>query len=188
MAEDSSGYPDCRPEYYAAFNRVIAAGTKPETQLEIVTPVISMRKSEIVRRGLELGAPFEAPGRAIKGRMRRAAYAIVAPCACGLSKRLGSKTPYLMPAALNTAGTPRRSWFVEIDIAEIVRNALLKIGECCVIPSPAGIPASPGLQWAPRFRGGQVSEGGAATQRSRRISMPDTTSLCPLIFEYIGLS
>ena len=59
VAEDSSGYPDCRPEYYAAFNRVIAAGTKPETQLEIVTPVIHMRKSEIVRRGRELGAPFE---------------------------------------------------------------------------------------------------------------------------------
>jgi 7-cyano-7-deazaguanine synthase len=58
VAEDSSGYPDCRPEYYAAFNRVIAAGTKPETQLEIVTPVIHMRKSEIVRRGQELGAPF----------------------------------------------------------------------------------------------------------------------------------
>lgn len=59
VAEDSSGYPDCRPEYYAAFNRVIAAGTKPGTQLEIVTPVIHMRKSEIVRRGRELGAPFE---------------------------------------------------------------------------------------------------------------------------------
>lgn len=59
VAEDSSGYPDCRPEYYAAFNRVIALGTKPETQLEIVTPVIHMRKSEIVRRGRELGAPFE---------------------------------------------------------------------------------------------------------------------------------
>jgi len=58
VAEDSSGYPDCRPEYYEAFNRVIAAGTKPETQLEIVTPVIHMRKSEIVRRGAELGAPI----------------------------------------------------------------------------------------------------------------------------------
>ena len=58
VAEDSSGYPDCRPEYYAAFNRVITEGTKPETQLEIVTPVICMRKSEIVRRGLEMGAPF----------------------------------------------------------------------------------------------------------------------------------
>ena len=58
VAEDSSGYPDCRPEYYAAFDRVIAAGTKPDTHLEIVTPVIQMRKSEIVRRGRELGAPF----------------------------------------------------------------------------------------------------------------------------------
>jgi 7-cyano-7-deazaguanine synthase len=59
VAEDSSGYPDCRPEYYEAFNRVIVAGTKPETELEIVTPVIHMRKSEIVRRGVDLGAPFE---------------------------------------------------------------------------------------------------------------------------------
>ncbi len=59
VAEDSSGYPDCRPEYYEAFNRVICAGTRPDTKLEIVTPVIHMRKSEIVRRGLELGAPFE---------------------------------------------------------------------------------------------------------------------------------
>ena len=59
VAEDSSGYPDCRPEYYEAFNRVIAAGTKPQTHLEILTPVIRMRKSQIVRRGRELGAPFE---------------------------------------------------------------------------------------------------------------------------------
>jgi 7-cyano-7-deazaguanine synthase len=58
VAEDSSGYPDCRPAYYAAFNRVIAEGTKPETQLEIVTPVIHLHKSEIVKRGLQLGAPF----------------------------------------------------------------------------------------------------------------------------------
>jgi len=58
VAEDSSGYPDCRPEFYAAFNRVIAIGTKPETEIEILTPVIKLRKSEIVRRGLELGAPL----------------------------------------------------------------------------------------------------------------------------------
>lgn len=58
VADDSSGYPDCRPEYYDTFNRVIATGTRPDTHLEIVTPVIHMRKSEIVRRGRELGAPF----------------------------------------------------------------------------------------------------------------------------------
>jgi 7-cyano-7-deazaguanine synthase len=59
VAEDSSGYPDCRPEFYEAFQRAIDVGTKPETRIEILTPVICMRKSEIVRRGLELGAPLE---------------------------------------------------------------------------------------------------------------------------------
>jgi 7-cyano-7-deazaguanine synthase len=58
VAEDSSGYPDCRPEFYEAFQRVIDVGTRPETRVEIRTPVIHMRKSEIVRRGLELGAPL----------------------------------------------------------------------------------------------------------------------------------
>jgi 7-cyano-7-deazaguanine synthase len=59
VAEDSSGYPDCRPEFYEAFQGAIDAGTRPETRVEIVTPVIQMRKSEIVRRGLELRAPLE---------------------------------------------------------------------------------------------------------------------------------
>src|SRR5579863_8681571 len=59
VAEDSSGYPDCRPEYYRAFQAVIREGTRPETQIEIATPVIAMRKSEIVRRGVELGAPLD---------------------------------------------------------------------------------------------------------------------------------
>jgi 7-cyano-7-deazaguanine synthase len=59
VAEDSSGYPDCRPEFYEAFQRAIDAGTKPETQVKIMTPVIRMRKAEIVRRGLELGAPLQ---------------------------------------------------------------------------------------------------------------------------------
>ena len=58
MAEDPSGYPDCRPEFYDAFQNVIDTGTKPETQITIRTPVIAMRKSEIVQRGIELGAPL----------------------------------------------------------------------------------------------------------------------------------
>jgi 7-cyano-7-deazaguanine synthase len=58
VAEDSSGYPDCRPEYYRVFQELIRVGTKPETQIEMVTPVIAMKKSEIVRRGMELGAPL----------------------------------------------------------------------------------------------------------------------------------
>ena len=58
VAEDSSGYPDCRPEYYRAFQEVIRVGTRPETQIEIMTPVIALKKSEIIRRGMELGAPL----------------------------------------------------------------------------------------------------------------------------------
>jgi len=59
VAEDSSGYPDCRPEFYDAFQNVLDIGTKPETRITIQTPVIAMRKSEIVQRGIELGAPLE---------------------------------------------------------------------------------------------------------------------------------
>jgi 7-cyano-7-deazaguanine synthase len=58
VEQDSSGYPDCRPAYYRAFNEVIKAGTK-EGRIEIVTPLIGMRKREIVRLGLELNAPFD---------------------------------------------------------------------------------------------------------------------------------
>lgn len=59
VAEDSSGYPDCRPDFYEAFQRAIEVGTKPETKIEIITPVIHLRKAEIVRRGWDLGAPLE---------------------------------------------------------------------------------------------------------------------------------
>jgi len=55
---DSSGYPDCRPAYYEAFNDVVRTGTK-QGRIRIVTPIIALRKVEIVRLGLELGAPFD---------------------------------------------------------------------------------------------------------------------------------
>jgi 7-cyano-7-deazaguanine synthase len=58
VEEDSSGYPDCRETFYQAFNKVIELGTKPETRVEIVTPLIHMKKAEIVKRGVELGAPL----------------------------------------------------------------------------------------------------------------------------------
>jgi len=58
VEQDSSGYPDCRPAYYQAFNQVIKAGTK-EGNIEVVAPLIAMRKAQIVRLGLELGAPFD---------------------------------------------------------------------------------------------------------------------------------
>ncbi|MBF0587025.1 7-cyano-7-deazaguanine synthase QueC [Prosthecochloris sp. N3] len=59
VEEDSSGYPDCRKVFYDAFNRVIELGTRPETSIVIETPLIDMQKSDIVRRGSELGVPFE---------------------------------------------------------------------------------------------------------------------------------
>jgi len=58
VEEDSSGYPDCRPAFYGAFERVIELGTRPETVIKLRTPVIQLSKSDIVRRGLELNAPL----------------------------------------------------------------------------------------------------------------------------------
>jgi 7-cyano-7-deazaguanine synthase len=58
VAEDSSGYPDCRPEFYDAFQRVIDTGTKPDTHIEIRTPIIHLSKAEIVKTGIELDAPL----------------------------------------------------------------------------------------------------------------------------------
>jgi len=58
VAEDSSGYPDCRPEFYEAFERTIDVGTRPDTHIAIRTPIIHLSKAEIVQRGLELNAPL----------------------------------------------------------------------------------------------------------------------------------
>ncbi|MGI8788728.1 MAG: 7-cyano-7-deazaguanine synthase QueC [Pyrinomonadaceae bacterium] len=58
VSEDSSGYPDCRPEFYAAFEQTIDVGTKPETKIKIVTPIIHLSKAEIVRKGIEFAAPL----------------------------------------------------------------------------------------------------------------------------------
>jgi 7-cyano-7-deazaguanine synthase len=58
VEEDGSGYPDCRETFYQAFNKVIEAGTKPETRVLIVTPLIHLKKSEIVTEGIRLKAPF----------------------------------------------------------------------------------------------------------------------------------
>ena len=57
--EDSSGYPDCRPAFYRAFEEAIAQGTRPETAIRIETPVIRMSKADIVREGRAMAVPFE---------------------------------------------------------------------------------------------------------------------------------
>jgi len=56
--EDSSGYPDCRPEFFSAYEKMIDLGTKPGTNIKIVTPIIHMSKSQIVKKGIELNAPL----------------------------------------------------------------------------------------------------------------------------------
>lgn len=58
VAEDSSGYPDCRPEFFQAFQQTINVGTKPETRVEIRTPIIGLSKAEIVKKGIDLNAPL----------------------------------------------------------------------------------------------------------------------------------
>lgn len=84
VAPDSSGYPDCRPAYYEAFNRLLEVGTK-QGRVRVVTPLLRMSKAEIVRLGLELGAPFPlswscyqsaepACGRCDSCRLRRRAF------------------------------------------------------------------------------------------------------------------
>jgi 7-cyano-7-deazaguanine synthase len=86
VEEDSSGYPDCRPAYYRAFEAAIDEGTRPETHIRIETPVIGLKKYEIVRRANELGAPLgltwscyqsedEACGACDSCRLRRKAFA-----------------------------------------------------------------------------------------------------------------
>jgi 7-cyano-7-deazaguanine synthase len=59
VAEDSSGYPDCRPEFFAAFQETIDSGIKPGTRIEIRTPIIHLSKAEIVKKGIDLRAPLD---------------------------------------------------------------------------------------------------------------------------------
>ncbi|MEK7433616.1 MAG: 7-cyano-7-deazaguanine synthase QueC [Cyanobacteriota bacterium] len=58
VAEDSAGYPDCRPEFYRAFEKVIETGTKPETIIKIITPLIELNKELIVKKADELNVPL----------------------------------------------------------------------------------------------------------------------------------
>lgn len=102
VAEDSSGYPDCRPEFYEAFQQVISIGTRPETVVEIRTPVIGLRKSEIVQRAGELGAPLE-----LTWSCYRADYVACGKCdSCALRLRAFRQAgvPDPIPYVLDTSG------------------------------------------------------------------------------------
>jgi len=58
-SEDFSGYPDCRPAFFEAFQQVVDVGTKPETDIELLAPFVEWSKTDIAERGLELGVPYE---------------------------------------------------------------------------------------------------------------------------------
>ncbi|MDI6839244.1 MAG: 7-cyano-7-deazaguanine synthase QueC [bacterium] len=58
VEEDTPGYPDCRKEFYEIFNKVIKIGTKPDSHIEIVTPIIGLHKYEVIKKGIELNAPI----------------------------------------------------------------------------------------------------------------------------------
>src|SRR5271167_646357 len=99
VQQDSSGYPDCRPEYYEAFNQAVRTGTK-EGRIQIETPLIALRKPQIVGLGLELGAPFDltwscysredqACGACDSCALRLRAFAAAGAC---------DPVPYLSPA------------------------------------------------------------------------------------------
>jgi len=75
MEEDSSGYPDCRQEFYEAFNRVVEIGTRPETRIKVETPIIHMSKAEVIGWGMENGVPLH---------LTWSCYRSSGPRACGL--------------------------------------------------------------------------------------------------------
>ena len=70
VEEDSSGYPDCRAAFYRAFQAAVDAGTRDDTRVTIRTPLIRLAKSEIVRRGLRLGAPLHLTWSCYTGQER----------------------------------------------------------------------------------------------------------------------
>jgi 7-cyano-7-deazaguanine synthase len=103
VEQDSSGYPDCRPAYYAAFNELIRQGTKEGT-IRVETPLIALRKSEIVRLGVELGAPFHVTWSCYSGE--REACGVCESCALRLRAFRDNGATDPIPYAPNTQTHP----------------------------------------------------------------------------------
>lgn len=107
VEEDSSGYPDCRRGFYDAFEAAIDAGTRPETRVRILTPLIQLTKAQIVLAGSALGAPLEhtwscyaADGEAACGRCDSCALRLRGFARAGLEDPI----PYAAGAPGPTAG------------------------------------------------------------------------------------
>ncbi len=100
VEQDSSGYPDCRPAYYDAFNRVIETGTRPETSIRISTPLIGLSKAEIIAKGVALDAPLH-----LTWSCYRSADAACGSCdSCALRLRAFEQTGMPDPIRYATRG------------------------------------------------------------------------------------
>jgi len=103
VEQDSSGYPDCRPAYYDAFNRVIETGTRPETSIKIRTPLIGLSKAEIIAQGVELDAPLH-----LTWSCYRSADAACGSCdSCALRLRAFEQAGMRDPIRYATGGAER---------------------------------------------------------------------------------
>jgi 7-cyano-7-deazaguanine synthase len=107
VEEDSSGYPDCRKEYYQALNKLIEVGTKPETHIEVITPLIDMKKEEIVLKGIELSAPLHLTWSCYKNN--DIACGICDSCALRIKgfKKAGVKDPIEYAVSIEWYGLTR---------------------------------------------------------------------------------
>ncbi len=103
VEQDSSGYPDCRPAYYDAFNALIGAGTRDGT-IRVETPLIQMRKHEIVRLGVELRAPLHVSWSCYAGEAT--ACGVCESCALRLRAFAEAGVPDPIPYAAGDAHAP----------------------------------------------------------------------------------
>ena len=110
VEQDSSGYPDCRPAYYDAFNQLIRTGTR-DGSIRVVTPLIHLRKADIVRLGVELGAPLHVSWSCYSGENE--ACGICESCMLRLRalSEAGAvdRIPYARLPATETSGPPSPS-------------------------------------------------------------------------------
>ena len=109
---DNPGYPDCRPEYFEAFNRLIELGTRPETHLAIHTPLIHLdKKGGSCAWGSSWARPWNSPGRAIRVNSRPAAGAPPADCASRASEPGAPPTPSPTSPRHNSPGAAHKNGF-----------------------------------------------------------------------------
>jgi len=118
VSQDSSGYPDCRPEFVEAFNELAKVGTRPETRVKVRAPLVNQTKAEIVKAALEMGLPLEATWSCYARNDR--ACGVCDSCALRLRGFEQAGVPDPIAYAPAAAAAPRAG--DEVDRAERVRR------------------------------------------------------------------